>query len=174
MSKEKLPVEKLINKWKVEHFVDKMSEKGTPYKILPNSCRMECLTILAKTLFDHGYSYDDMDKSDVSLKIANVCWRSDKIVKMSGPEIAKAKYSIALDWQEVIDGKYLDIEISKLEDHEKPVFKEEPKVQSKPLEIDPSDRIKMDTSDIEEPELDSDFLSELGVDESFISGKKDE
>lgn len=176
MGKDKLPISVIINKWKEKCFVKKTSDRGTTFLVLPNSCRMDCLAMLAKTFSDYGYTYEEMDHHMVSVKIADVCWRDDKIVKMSGTEIAKAKLSVAKDWQEIIDSKYAGVVISELEEHEKPVYKEEPKVEpvKKSLEIEPKDRIKMDTSDMVDGELDLDFLSELGVDESFLNGKKDE
>lgn len=170
MSEEKPSAGKIINSWKKNNFVSKVSDRGTPFLILPNSCRMEVLAILAKTLHDNGYSYDDMNNFRISTLIADACWRDDKIVKMSGPQIVKAKLSVTRDWQETIDGMYGDVVISKLEEHEKPVFKPEEKPEVKyeqhkpantPLEIEPSDRIKMDTSDLLECPIDEEIAAEF-------------
>jgi hypothetical protein len=35
---------------------------------------MESLRVLAKTLYDLGYTYDDMDEYAVSIAIADACW----------------------------------------------------------------------------------------------------
>jgi hypothetical protein len=51
---------------------------------------------------------------------------------------------------------------------------EKPQKIEKPIEIDPKDRIRLDTSDVVDAPLDLDFLKEMGIDESFVTGKKNE
>jgi hypothetical protein len=127
MSSDRPPIRPILNKWKAENFVDKKSDIGTPFKVLPSSCKAECFGTLAKTLSQNGYTYEEMGKVDMTRQIADVCWREDKIVKMSSSEVNKAKHGVILDWLEVIDGMFCTVVMSKLEEHEKPKFKEEEK-----------------------------------------------
>jgi hypothetical protein len=94
---------------------------------------------------------------------------------MTNSQIKKAKLELANDWQEIIDAEYSGVKISKCEELKKveysPTVKTEYKKQEKALELYPSDRIKMDVSDMPDPEIDTDFLKEIGIDESFMDGK---
>lgn len=170
MEDTRTPIERIIRAWKHECGVVRTSEKGTQYVIIPSSEMHESLRILAQTMYDSGYSFEEMDDYRIAVKIADICWREDKIVKMSNSEIKKAKVSIALDWEEAI-APFLGISMSKVEPEELEEVK--PK-KERILEIYPTDRIKMDTSDTIDAPVDIEFLNELGLDESFIAGKKDE
>jgi hypothetical protein len=170
---EKPPIKSIILAWIDDRGEWRSSPSGKTYKVISNSSMMESLKILAKTLLDYGYKYEEIDTSRVSILIADTCWKEDKIRKMSVGEIRKAKKNLADDWDAIIhSSEFSGITISTLKENEKivPVQKNEKK--EKTLEIDPKDRIRMDTSDMLDAPLDVDFLEELGIDESFVSGKK--
>jgi hypothetical protein len=159
MSEERTTIADIIKVWFKDCSVVRIGEKGTPYSIIPSSKMPESLKILAKTMHEAGYSYKEMDDFKVSLKIADTCWREDKIVKMSSADVKKSKYSLTLDWDLAI-ATYCNVKIAKLEENEKIVetFKRESN-----LELNPSDRIKMDTSDQTKPEWDEEILAEFAT-----------
>jgi hypothetical protein len=132
---------------------------------------------LYKTLTQNGYSSEEIDSPHLSKQIVDICWREDKIRKMSNSEVRQAKKSLADDWDEFLHQPEISgITIATLDEDEKivpvvrAIYKKEPKPE-RPLEINPSDRITMDTSDMAEAPLDLDFLKDLGVDESDVDGK---
>ncbi len=71
---ERLPISVIVNKWKSECGEVRTSERGVSYTVIPSSRMMESLRVLAKTLYDLGYTYDDMDEYAVSIAIADACW----------------------------------------------------------------------------------------------------
>jgi len=166
----------LIDVWHAECAEIRMSEHGTPMPIIPNSRMMESLKILAKTLLEHGYPYEEVDKTNVSVMIVDKCWKENKIRKMSLADIRKAKMNLAETWDSVLhSSEFSGITIATLSEDEKIVATEqkEYKKPEKPLEMNPKDMLKMDTSDIPDAPLDLDFIEELGLDESDFNGEKD-
>ena len=127
----------------------------------------------------YGYQEEDIRSSTVSTKVIKICW-SDLITKMSAKELRKSRDIARNQWEGALN-EVFTMEMPKYVKPEKPTpvivnqnnYKVENKPE-KPLEIDPKDRIIMDTSDMVEGELDLEFLQELGLDESFVIGKKDE
>jgi hypothetical protein len=177
VSENRPSIETIVLGWKEEYGVKRSGDRGSEYYVIANSDKVEAFRALAKTFFDYGYSFEEINEGSVSVKISRLCWRDDKIKKMSDSEVKKAQLAFAKDWNEVLHRReFTGITISKCEPDNKPVevVKKEEFKKEKVLEIDPSDRIKMDTSDIADSPLDPDFLRELGLDESFMGGKKDE
>ena len=168
----KLPIESIIKAWKAEYGVLRTSDKGVEYVIIPNSSMRTALSALAQTFLTSGYTFDEIDDYRISVKIADIVWREDKIIKMSSTEVKRAKISLTKDWEEAI-APYSGIIISKPGKMVTKVeVKAEPKPKEKVLELDPKDRIKVDTSDIPDNPLDLAFLEELGISESDVSGGK--
>lgn len=128
---------------------------------------LECLSILAHTMLEKGYSIEEIDSPSIAVKIADTCWREDKIRKMSLSEIRKAKYSLTLDWNEIVGGLE-DIEISK---HREVYKKEEakeppkekvpelPKTEEEMQELaNLANQLRDDTIPDDDKVLDTDFL----------------
>ena len=164
----KPPLKSIVDAWHSDCAEIRLSERGTPMPIINPSRMLESLKILAKTLLQNGYSYEEVDSPRVSVLIVDKCWKEDQIKKISTVEIRKAKKNLADSWDSVIHSKeFSGIVIATLDESEKiiAVPKIEYKKEEKPLELNPSDRIKMDTSDVPDAPLDLDFLEELGVNE---------
>lgn len=167
---EKPSIEDIIKKWKQDNGQVRVSDRGTAYVIMPNSTLLSNLKILAKTMFDSGYSYKEMKDYRVAVKLADICWRENKIVKMSSTEIKKAKMGLVEDWSEVIS-TYSGIKMSELSDSEKvvPVKTEKPKEKELTKEeildeiMNPKNRLvsnkKIDRSNDDNLE----FLEQLGI-----------
>lgn len=169
MEDNRPPIEGIIRAWKSELGETRTSERGLSYIVI--RATTENLKALARTMLDSGYVFDDIDSISVALKIANICWREDKIVKMTNSEIKKAKAALTDDWNEAI-AEFSGIVISEYKPLENPVYvsiKNNISVSinrtEKVLDIEPKDRIKMDTSDMVEAEVDLDFLSEFEAEE---------
>ena len=165
----------ILRFWKEECGEIRTSQTGVQYTIIPSNRTRDSLKKLAMTLIGYGYTFEELDSVSLSVKIADVCWREDKIKKMSLSEIKKAKISLALDWNEAI-AEFSGVVIADYEETKKavPYSKKEDKKQEPILDIEPKDRIKVETSDMVDPPLDLDFLKELGIDEEFVTGKKNE
>ncbi len=163
------PLKTIIDAWHHKCSELRKGDGGTLYRIITNASMMESLQILAKTLLQNGYTVEEMDTSRVSIMLANTCWKETRIRKISRSDIARAKLHLTEDWHQLIhSSQYSGIEIATLDESEKlvPVEKvERARREERPLELNPSDRIKMDTSDIVEPPVDEDFLRELESDE---------
>jgi hypothetical protein len=162
----KPPLKSIVDAWHSECAEIRLSDRGTPMPIINPSRMLESLKILAKTLFQNGYSYEEVDSPRVSILIVDKCWKENQIVKMSTVDVRKAKKNLADSWDSIIHSKeFSGIVIAKLEESEKivAVQKTEYKKEEKLPELDPSDRIKMDTSDLAKPEFDEEILAELAA-----------
>ena len=161
---EKPSLDRFIKSWISECGEARTSDHGTKYVIIPTQRMHESLRILAKTLLDAGFSFDELDSARVAVKIADLVWRESKITRMSATEIRKAKLGVTEDWGIAL-GEFSGITFAK--DVEPLEVVEAPKIEKKEkvLELNPSDRIKMDTSDVVDPEKDLEFLKELGVED---------
>lgn len=162
---DRIPIDRIIRAWKDEFGLSRTSETGVSYIVIKTS--IENLRILARTMMDSGYTFEELDDYRTSVKIADICWRDDKIIKMSMSAIQKAKISLTNDWHQVISAKeFSGIEMSKVDP--KIESKAEPTKKSKPIEIEPKNRIKMDTSDMAEVPFDDEILAELAAIGTFL------
>jgi hypothetical protein len=187
MSDERLPIVRIINSWKAQCGETYVGSGGTPYIRIPTDRMLESLKILAKTFFDAGYTYDEIDSVYVAVKIADITFVEEKIVKMTTSAIKRAKVGLTLDWQLVL-AQFSGIQLSELDENEKVVVtaKSEPNKKAvlpkkadfdwEKVEIIPKNTVKMDNSDTPDRIIDYEFLKELGIDESFFryQGEKDE
>jgi hypothetical protein len=166
MNEDRLPIKTIILGWKDNYGVTRISKLGTPFIIIPSNNHIEAFRALAQTLLDSGYTFQEINSPSVSIMLADICWREDKIRKMNLSEVRKAKLSFATDWNEVIHRKeFTGVVISKVNPDNRPMAEVIPIKKEKVLELDPSDRIKIDTSDLPDNPLDEDFLKELDSDE---------
>jgi hypothetical protein len=169
---EKRSIDDLITDWKYSVGQEKTSSQGTTYVVIPIADRRGCLLDLIQTLVDAGVTEDDLKSGVTSSKVVKTCW-SDLITKMTAKELAKARAITRGQWEEAIR-EFLAKPISKYAG-EKPLAPAapEPKKAPKTLEVVPTDRLVMDTSDMAEAPLDLDFLEELGLEESdIVSGNE--
>jgi hypothetical protein len=157
-------IDSVLKKWKFKYGEARTSDKGRIYIIMPSGPMLQNLKILIKSLFYCGYSFEELDHHGIAVRVANFCWNEEKIVKMSQTEIRKAKINLANDFSEVL-AEYSNVTMVELSEDEKIVPKQKETVKEKELELDPTDRIKMDISDLEEAPLDLEFLKTLGIEE---------
>lgn len=168
LSTERPNIDAIIAVWKANCGETRQSERGTTYVVIPIPDRYGQFLNLIQTMLDNGYSKEEVRSISIRNKVVMACW-PDLIKKISPKDLKKSRLITAKQWEEALD-KFSDIIISKYVEPQKPIVKYETKSYEKPtekvvekeLEIDPKDRIKMDTSDIPDPELDLDFLNELG------------
>ena len=166
MDNERLSIEAILFYWDSDCYVNKISRTGNPYRGLPSHGKQEHLANLLSTFIGHGYSKEELvEKSGfpvvaVQNKIINHIWDRNP-ESMSAKELHKAKGNLRKMWQCVIAQKF-PIKLVKEEVVEK--IEIAPK-KEKALEINPKDRIVMNVSDIKDPELDLNFLKDLGIEE---------
>ena len=171
-------IEDIIIEWRVEFGVSARGKTGKYYYI-DYAQKKDLLTILIRTIIDEGYDEDVVKSVTTRNLIINGCEAPDGASSRSSSKIKKSKNITADNLKEIIPeffrGKFSIVahEKEKIALPEKPQTTfEQPKVEKIP-EIDPKDRIKMDTSDVVDGELDLDFLKELGIDESFVGTKNE-
>jgi uroporphyrinogen-III decarboxylase len=105
---------------------------------------------------DAGYTYEEIDDPHVSIKIADICWREDKIIKMTTAAVRAAKMSFATDWNDVIsDKEFSGIEMSKVE--------RKTPVAEKYVPTDPKNIIVPDPALYVDTPQDLEFLALIGV-----------
>ena len=177
MGKERHELLAIIEGWHSDCADIRFSDAGTPMEIIPNSRMMESLKILAKTLRDeHGLTYEEIDSHSISIMIVDTCWDEDVIRKISTADIRRAKKNLSKLWDKVIHNpNFSGIKIATLDESEKVVAvkketsapkitpKVEPKVEPKLPDLDPKDRIVMDTSDMADVPFDDEILAELAA-----------
>ena len=170
---EKLSVDRILDLWKADCGEEKTSEAGTTYLVVPIADRRGRLLDLIQAMTNYGHTQEEIRSSTVMLKVVKICW-PDLIKRMSAKDIRKNRDITRAQWKEALD-EFFVTNFPKYVKPEKaaPIQKTEAK-KEKVLELDPKDRIKMDVSDIEDAPIDLDLLQELGLDESFVTGKKDE
>lgn len=135
--------------------------------------------LLIRTLIDEGYTEEDLKSLRTSNMVVNACEAPEGASSRSSGKIRKSKQITASNLKFVLTEFFrgpfsahtLESKNTTVSSLKQTTFEEIKK--EKPIEIDPKDRIKMDTSDMAQAELDLDFLSELGVAEEFAD-KKDE
>jgi len=174
----KPPLKSIVDAWHSECAEIRLSERGTPMPIINPTRMLESLKILAKTLLQNGYSYEEVDSVRVSMLIVDKCWKEDQIVKMSTVDIRKAKKNLADSWDSIIHSKeYSGIVIAKLDESEKIVaapkteYKKEEKLLDKPLTEEEMvemanmpQKLKAGPNvNLAEDEIDTEFLEFMGI-----------
>ncbi len=161
MSEERPSTKSIIGVWHSKFAETFYGEGGTAYLRIPNSVLMEAFWALARTFKKLGFTYEEMSSPYLAKQIVDVCWREDKIRKISVTDIKKAKFSMALDWQQIIDNEeFTGIQICDAEMPDRTVAKVEPKKIQEKIESKP---IKMDISDMADVPFDNEILAELAA-----------
>jgi hypothetical protein len=165
-----MSIDDILTNWKMGCGIEKTSDGGSTYLVIPIADRRGHFLDLIQAMVSYGYSKDEIKSPIISTKVVKTCW-SDLIKKMSDKGVRKARDISRNQWEDA-QKEFFAIPLPKYVRHIKPevplsIYKaEEHKKEvgsKKILEIEPSDRIKMDTSDIPDAPLDLDFLKEIGV-----------
>lgn len=173
----------IILAWKSECGEWRRGDGGTKFQVMSPSDLHESFQRLYKTLTQNGYTPEEIDSPHLSKMIVDICWREDKIRKMSNSEVRQAKKSLAEDWDEFMHSSEISgIAIATLEEDEKIVpvervkteYKKESKPEGMPTEEEMaemaslSEKLKAGSmnapklDDLEE-ELDTEFLEFMGL-----------
>lgn len=158
-------IQNIIEVWFVSHCVIRNGSGGTPFRVIPSQLILETMRILAKTLFDLGYPLEVLHNHEMRLRVANRLWRENRIVRMSRAEISRAKEGAIEDWSLAVNElavmTFSKVEPLKIE--ESPVI---PEVKEKPVEIEPANRLKVNTVGFADAIPDLEFMAELGIEPS--------
>jgi hypothetical protein len=170
---ERLSIDRILELWLASCGEEKTSDSGSTFLVVPIADRRGHLLNLIQAMVTYGYTQDEIKTGSVSMKVVKTCW-SDLIKKMSVKKVRESREITRQQWEKAID-EYFVSEFPKYVKPEKavPPVAPVPK-KEKPLELDPKDRLQMDTSDVADAPIDFDFLDEIGVDKTFVTGQKDE
>lgn len=183
-------IDEVISDWKTEFGTIKYGVNGEYYKCINWKIEKNLLFNLAQMLVDEGFGKSDLVSEKVTsdgrtYTEPNLDVRNKIIEANSAPpgassrkksEILKSKRITAEKWATVLK-EFFRGPVSEHIPKERELDIPAPSKEEKPkkiLEIDPSDRIKIDTSDVADSPLDLGFLEDLGLDETFMTGKADE
>lgn len=161
-------VDRILKDWKNAVGTLKTG-KNSQYVAIEFKERTTLLLMLAQTMLDEGHDENVVLSPSTQVKVVDCCTPS-KEVPIPAKNIKKWKAIVTQEWDYARD-KVVGTKISKYEE-KKPVAVVEEK-PTKTLDLEPTDRLKVDTSNSPDMDLDGDFLSNLGLDESFF-GTKDE
>lgn len=162
-------IDDTIDDWKAAVGEIKTSTRGTTYLVVPIPNMRGSFLSLIQTMVDRGYSEEEIKNISVNTKIAKACW-SDLIVKLSSKEIKRNRDISTSIWREALK-EFFAKPISEYVENKKAVSIV--KIEKKEVfEIDPKDRIKMDTSDMEEVPMDDEILSELASIGTILESEK--
>lgn len=179
-------IDEAIEDWKTEYGTMAYGKHGAFYRYIDWKVEKNLLLNLAQTLLDEGYTKEDLlgkdgkPNSTIQMKVINACSAPEGASNRSKTKIKKSKDITAKNWKEVLKEFFrgsvssftLENRVSDIK--KEPTFVEKPKSVEKYPELDPKDRIRLDTTGIADAPLDLEFLNEIGVDESFVTGKKNE
>jgi hypothetical protein len=154
-------VDRILKDWKNAVGTLKTG-KNSQYVAIEFKERTTLLLMLAQTMLDEGHDENVVLSPSTQVKVVDCCTPS-KEVPIPAKNIKKWKAIVTQEWDYARD-KVVGTKISKYE--EKKVVTEAPKPEKsiKNLELNPTDRIKVDTSEYVESEIDMDFLKEIGAD----------
>jgi hypothetical protein len=174
--------EDIIDDWKVEFGTLSYGKHGSFYRYIDWKIQKNLLMNLVQTFIDEGYKKEDLIDQDgdpdrkIQMDVVSACSPPDGASSRKKVNIDKSKKITAKNWKESLK-EFFRGPVSTFSPQEHVVEYKEIKINKtleEKLDVELRDRIKVDTSDVIDLPLDSDFLSELGIDESFITGKKDE
>jgi len=159
-------IDTIIEDWKVEVGTLKTG-RNSQYIAIEFKERTSFLLMLAQTMLDEGYDEKAILSPSTQVKVVDGCTPS-KEVPIPAKNIKKWKTIVTQEW-DYARKKIIGTKISKYEE-KKPVVEEKP---TKTLDLEPTDRLKIDTSASPDMDLDGDFLKEIGLDETFFGAKNE-
>lgn len=173
---EKPSTREILLAWKSECGEWRRGDGGTKFQVMSAADLQESFQRLYKTLTQNGYTREEIDSPHLSKMIVDICWREDKIRKMSNSEVRQAKKSLAEDWDEFIHSSEMSgIVIATLEEGEKIVPVERIKTEykkevSEPTKeellkeiLEPSNRLLPTKKIDRRADIDFELLAELGI-----------
>ena len=183
---EKPSTRDIILAWKAECGEWRRGDGGTKFQVMAPADLYESFQRLYKTLTQQGYSPEEIDSPYLSKMIVDICWREDKIRKMSNSEVRQAKKSLAEDWDEFLhqpeisgitiatldeDEKVVPVERSKTDyraEYKKETKPEKPLTEEEMAEMARlPEKLKANSTtpklNEDEEELDTEFLEFMGL-----------
>ena len=178
-------VEDIIDDWKAEFGTMAYGKHGQWYRYISWKIEKNLLLNLAQTLIDEGYKKEDLVDEDnrpnavILAQVVNGCSAPEGASSRKKSDILKSKRITANNWKEVLKEFFRGPVSTHIPEDRTPEILEPVREKFKPKatkipEVDPKDRIKMDTSEMPDIPMDEDFLNQLGVTADFFSGPKDE
>lgn len=176
-------IDDIIEDWKTEFGTPAQGQWG-PYRFIDFKRNREYVLNLVQTLRDEGFTKEDLLIGRNQLKVVEACEApSGKSIRKSS-SIKKTKDMTASNWKYAIREIFPEkISVCNTESSSAPIrepaitiFTNTTPIKTKPeklIEIDPKDRIKMDTSDISDNPLDLEFLKELGIEPDSVGNKNE-
>ena len=132
----------IILAWKSQCGEWRRGDGGTKFQVMSHADLHESFQILYKTLVQYGYAPEEINSPHLSKTIVDICWREDKIRKMSNSEVRQAKKSLAEDWDEFLHAADISgITLATLDEDEKVVPVERAKTEYKPEKKDKPEKI---------------------------------
>jgi hypothetical protein len=162
-------IDETIDDWKASCGEIKTSERGVTYLVVPIPNLRGNFLNLIQTFVDRGYTEIEIKSVSINTKIAKACW-SDLIIKLSPKDIKRNRDITTSIWRETLK-EYFAKPISEYVETKKESIPTKSISKERTLEVQPKDRIKMDTSDMVEAPLDLEFLKELGLEESDVNNE---
>lgn len=164
-------IDEIVEDWKVEYGTMAYGRDGAFYRYIDFKIKKNLLLNLAQTMIDEGYDQETLSSIKTINMVVNGCEAPEGASSRAKSKIKKSKDITSSQWKEVLKEFFRGPISTFNPENREQELKLPEKKSEKELEINPSDRIKIDTSDVEDPPLDLEFLRELGVDESSIGGK---
>jgi hypothetical protein len=162
---EKPSIDDIIDAWDLDCSEVMVSARGSTYRAIPRIDRRTHFLNLIQSILDNGYEEDDLKTGSLSTKIVMLCW-PEVNRKCTMSELKKWKDDTRRTWEDAIKEKIgTNVVLSKHVEGKIPIPFVAKRAPEKIIEINPSDRIKMNTEDMLENPLDLDFLKELDSNE---------
>lgn len=170
MSDERLPIDRVIALWKADCGIERESDNGTTYLVVPIPDRRGRFLDLVQAMVHFGHSEEDIRSATVSTKVVMACW-SDLIVKISDNKLKKYRGISRNQWEEAVDeffvkGLNLPKYIKPIDNnvyHITPPKKEKTKEEMMDDIFNPKDRIVSDKKIDRTNDINWELLAELGI-----------
>lgn len=160
-------IEEIIRDWKTEYGVLKTG-RNSQYLAIEFKERKTMLLSLVQTMVDEGHTKEDITSFQSRNKVVDACTAPDS-APIPAKNVKLWKKMVTEDYEYAF-GKFFHGAVSKYVDKK---AKEEIKPDFiKNIPLEPSDRIKLDTSGYAETEVDTDFLKEIGADSAIFGDPK--
>ena len=166
-------IETIIEEWIAEFGILARGKNG-PYRYIDYSQKKDLLIILFRTLIDEGYDEQTIKSVKTANLVINACEAPEGASSRSASKIRKSKQitanNIKFVLSEFFRGKFSTGDVKNQNNADISTKK----VEEKPVDIEPENRIVMDTSDMAETPLDEEILAELAAVGTFLEEDKDE
>ncbi len=155
-------IQDIIYDWKHECGIQRTGKSGS-YRMIPFEGKKDLLLALAQTMIDEGHSEESILSLNTRNLVCNTCAAPDAANVKNNKKI---KQITGEQWKEALKefyrGPVSQFRPKETKNYSVPVEEVEESSNAVLSEINPSDRIKVDTTGFAETPLDLDFLSEIG------------